>query len=288
MRLFLFCHSGVVDLDGHLYELAVDPGLRNILQVQIYRSGQLTKTIRLTQNGYYEDSLLNYSMKRWKAWNNRPKLKELAIGSRIHHFKTSNMEQINRSMQYYEGVPEGEIQLTRDMFRERKLIPKKFERLRFLTYTMKQRTIHRFLSKLIKNYCGGEDQPIMYYGNGGFASGGKGQRSVPCKWVKRECRNYFTCYSVNEFRTSQICPSCDSRLLSVRKHLRSGKRRTIMIRGLKYCNSHTCLSDRYKNRDVVGCSNIYRKTRIEYPTVMDRTSPRWDDPAEIHEFQSKH
>ena len=107
--------------------------------------------------------------------------------------------------------------------------------------------------------------------------------------VKRECKYYFTCYSVNEFRTSQICPTCNSRLFNVRKHLRNGsRRRTVMVRGLKYCNSEICCSHRYMNRDVVGCANIYRKTRTIYPDVMDRSSTGWSDPAKIHEFRSKY
>jgi hypothetical protein len=125
----------------------------------------------------------------------------------------------------------------------------------------------------------------MYYGDGSFASGGRGQRSVPCKWVKRECKNYFTCYSVDEFRTSQICPTCNQRLMDVRKHLRDGPRRTVIVRGLKYCSSNECRSNRYKNRDEVGCNNIYRKTRRQYPEIMSRTAERWTVPPAKHELR---
>lgn len=284
------CKLGVIDLGGYEHEIVNDPGCMNILQIQIYRNGQLVKTIRLTRNGYYEDSLLNLSTQRWLRWNNCPNLRSLIVGRQTHHFKTSNMQRIISSMRQYKGREEEDgqeaIEGTRNRVREWKLLPKKFERLRFHTYLMKQRTIHRFLYKLVK-FCG-EEHPIMYYGNGSFAPGGKGQRSVPCKWVKRECKYFFTCYSVNEFRTSQICPTCNNRLFNVRKHLRNGRRRTIMVRGLKYCNSHVCRKHRYLNRDVVGCSNIYRKTRTIYPDVMNRSSPGWNDPARIHDFRSKY
>jgi hypothetical protein len=40
-----------------------------------------------------------------------------------------------------------------------------------------------------------------------------------------------------------------------------------MVRGLKYCASYNCCSHRYKDRDDVGCFNIYRKTRIDFPDV---------------------
>ncbi len=269
-------------LEGE-YVLVVDPGLKNILQIQIYRNGQLAKTVRLTQNGYYATSLLNLSMKRWKAWNNRSQMKELSHSHQIHHFKTADMQQIHESMDQYQGVQEGEQESIRDKIHVRALTPKKFERLRFFTYVKKQETIHRFLSNLVE-YCG-KQESIMYYGDGSFASSGKGQRSVPCKWVKRECKNYFTCYSVNEFRTSQICPTCNERLLDVRKHLRTGPRKTVMVRGLKYCSSDICRSNRYKNRDVVGCTNIYRKTRRVYPIIMNRSAPRWAHPADKHDLK---
>ena len=101
-----------------------------------------------------------------------------------------------------------------------KLTPKKLERLKFFTNTKKKKkTVHTFLSSLVRR-SGEEIKPIMFYGNGQFAPGGKGQRSVPCKWVKQECKHYFTCYSVDEFWTSQICPECNDRLLDLRKHLR--------------------------------------------------------------------
>ena len=220
------------------------------------------------------------STKCWKAWNNRPKLKELSRGSRTHHFKTSYMLCIAESMDFYD------VQM-RDLIRERKLTPKKFKRLHFFTFTMKQQTVDLFLSDLVR-YCG-EVRPIMYYGNGVFSPGMKGLRSVPCKWVKERCKNYFECYSVNEFRTSQVCPTCNERLLNVRKQLRRGcARRTLMVRGLKYCNSTICRSHPYKNRDLVGCANIYRKMRIEYPDILDHSGERWDDPADLHNYKPKY
>ncbi len=218
--------------------------------------------------------MLNLSTKKWKAWNNQPLLKELSRSHLIHHFKMANMQRINQSMHHYQGIPEGKEESIRDKIRVQALTPKKLERLRFFTYSKKQEKIHGFLSNLVK-YCGGKGNvSIMYYGNGSFASGRKGQRSVPCKWVKRECKNFFTCYSVNEFWTSQVCPTCNKQLLDVRKHLRKGERRTLMIRGLKYCSSRTCRSHPYKNCNDVGCTNIYRKTWREYPVIMDRSSPR--------------
>ena len=266
--------KGVIQHDG-VYEYAVDPGETNIIQAHVYRDGQLVAKFSLTRGQYYAKSMLDYSTKCWKKWNKRPILKNLIEGGSTHHFKKANINDIATSFQYYQSV--------RADIRAHKLIPNKFERLKFYTYGKKKQTIHKLLSKMVK--ISGEKRPIMFYGNGGFASSRKGTRSVPCKWVKQECKIFFKCYSVDEFRTSQICPICDNRLWDVRKRLRSklhGK--TFKIRGLKFCNSDGCRSHRYMNRDDVGCTNIYRKTRTTYPEIMSRSQPGWDNNPQIHEY----
>jgi hypothetical protein len=173
--------------------------------------------------------------------SNNSNLKRLIEGRHVNHLKKANVDDIARSIQYYQSV--------REHIRVYKLIPKKFEQLNKFLYGKKKAAIR---------YTG-ESKPIIFYGDGSFYHGGKGMRSVPCKWVKRECKLYFKCFNVDEFRTSQICPLCNECLWDVRKHIRNpvGRRRTIMIRGLKYCNSDTCRSHRYMNRDDVGCSNMY-------------------------------
>ena len=201
--------TGVVD-HGHSVELVVDPGNSNIMNVQIYRDGSLEHTCRLTRNQYYQESGLNHSQERWKVWNIQPAMKALIDGRRINHFKTTYVERIGQSIVFHQANVDNNHIL--------KLTPKKFERLKFFTNTKKKKTVHTFLSQLVRQ--SEEITLIMFYGNGQFAPGGKGQRSVPCKWVKQECKHYFTCYSVDEFWTSQICPECNDRLLDLRKHLR--------------------------------------------------------------------
>jgi hypothetical protein len=73
---------------------------------------------------------------------------------------------------------------------------------------------------------------------------------------------FFNCFTVDEFRTSQICPTCNERLLDVRKHLPESedKRRTKMIRGLKYCSSDTCRSHRYRIGMMLGATT-YTESR---------------------------
>ncbi len=194
----------------------------------------------------------------------------------MHHFKKFNVDEYRQSVQNYS-------QSTLVICKV-KLIPKKFERLNFFTHNMKKRAIHRFLSniKLVN--------PIMFYGDGSFASGRKGQRSVPCKWFKRECKFFFKTFVINKFRTSQVCPTCNTQLSNVKKDLHNGNHN--YLRGMKYCSSHACHSHRYKSHDNVGCANIFRKSREQYPAILDSpwknaALPRWDESANIHVFKSK-
>ena len=246
----------------------------------MFRDGIWRNTFYLTRRKYYQDSWLNYSTKKWLRWCERPKLRKLNKSAALHHFKTSNMDELQSSIENYNRKTASICKI--------KLIPKKYARLNFFTHRKKKSTIHRFLAKLVKS--SNVNRPTMFYGDGSFASGGKGMRSVPCKWVKSECKHFFKTFSINEFRTSQVCPDCNQRLFNVRKDLRNGSR--TYVRGMKYCVSEACRSHRYKSRDDVGCANIFRKRLAVYPSILDNprsndASPTWDELAGIHDFRSK-
>ena len=101
----------------------------------------------------------------------------------------------------------------------------------------------------------GERKPVIAYGKGGFASHGRGEVSVPTKYVKDKCRQYFKTIEVDEFRTSSICPCCDNVLSKVRRQVADEVRE---VRGLRRCSSTVCSQVSFKNRDSVGARNILR------------------------------
>ena len=209
-----------------------------------------------------------------------PVMRRLNAGATTHHFKKFSFAKYQQSVQNYS-------QSTPDICQV-KLIQKKFERLNFFTHRKKKSTIHHFLSnlsKIVKSV-----KPIMFYGDGSFASSGKGQCSIPCKWVKRECKFYFKTFVVNEFQTSQVCPTWNTHLSNVKKDLRNGNHN--YVQGMNYCSSQTYHSHRYKSRDDVGCTNMFRKSCKQYHVILD--SPwsnvalsQWDESADIHVFKSK-
>ena len=134
------------------------------------------------------------------------------------------------------------------------------------------------------------DHHVMLYGDGSFASGGRGEQSVPLKYIKKRCTLFFECHDVNEYRTSQICPDCKKcRLLAVDKDV-PGKEPTI-VRGLKWCPSDDCRKNRLKNRDYVGAKNImFRGLGNDTDNrLFDRTVHKWPSSTpNSHRFTPIH
>lgn len=108
------------------YEYVVDPGLRNILKVHVYRNGQHVATYQFSCKQYYQESQLNYASARWLVWNNGARMKALNNGRGVHHFKTSDMTRLVENTQHYSAHRPENYQV--------KLSPKKFARLNFFIY----------------------------------------------------------------------------------------------------------------------------------------------------------
>ena len=108
----------------------------------------------------------------------------------------------------------------------------------------------------------GTKKPVIAYGSANFACSGRGEVSVPVKYVKEKCKQYFETVDVNEFRTSLICPDCDQPLCKVVKKVEDEKR-VRQMRGLRRCRSTVCSRFSFKNRDLVGAKNILRCLVLE-------------------------
>ena len=102
----------------------------------------------------------------------------------------------------------------------------------------------------------GEVKPVIAYGASVFACGGRGEMSVPVKYVKQKCQTYYTTHLVDEFRTSIVCPFCDELLQKVVKKVDENKIRE--VRGLRRCCSTACAQFSFKSRDLIGAINILR------------------------------
>ena len=124
------------------------------------------------------------------------------------------------------------------------------------------------------------DEPDIkiVYGDGSFASGKKFEKYVPVQWVKREVTRRYVTTEVNEFRTSSVCPDCDSQLYTVTEYRND---RFYEVRGLKWCYDLCCRAMSPKHRDVVGAKMIFRRFKGDGPAIMNRGSDvPWNDPKD--------
>jgi hypothetical protein len=223
---------------------------------------------RFTRRRYYSEGKINSSQEKSNRWNLNSK--ELLEGMSTNHFKTSSEDTFLQSIQFYRD--------NHDNLWKTLAITRKRSRLNFRIHKFKRHSIDRFLQSLkprdevTRQYI--HRRHIMLYGAGTFGSGGKGERSVPLKYIKKHCRYYFVTHEVNEFRTSQICPDCERcRLHDVEKSTH-GEMPT-KIRGLKWCPYNECRQNPLKNRDEVGAKNIMKRGLGDMNPLFDKDIHPW-------------
>ena len=148
----------------------------------------------------------------------------------------------------------------------KEMVKLRLENLIFSIHCRKRRSIALALNKLQK-----PDEPdtIVVYGAGSFASGRKNEKHVPVKWVKQEVARRYVTTEVDEFRTSSVCPDCDSQLYTVAEYRND---RFYEVRGLKWCYDLRCRATPLKHRDVVGAKMIFRRFKGDGPAILNRGS----------------
>lgn len=149
-------------------------------------------------------------------------------------------------------------------------LKKKWCQQEFRVYRRKQILLDNYFQSM---HVKGERKPIIAFGNGRFPSSGRGERSVPTEYMKKKCKQFFETVEVDEFRTSCVCPKCDSVLVKVKKEdVATGGYRE--VRGLRRCSSNDCSHVSFKNRDTVGALNIARCLKLnERPNILRRPNP---------------
>ena len=117
-----------------------------------------------------------------------------------------------------------------------------------------------------------EQKPVIAYGAANFPSHGKGELSVPVKYIKKKCQQHFETVFVDEFRTSKICPHCDKPLCEVIENKEvEGQISIRQVRELRRCQSSECSKTSFKNRDFIAAINI-RRCLVDpiRPTILTR------------------
>jgi hypothetical protein len=278
--------ASIVEIRENDMILSNDPGRSNIMYIIAFDAQKRILFVKtLTRRFYYHQAGINKAQKQSNKWNT--KNSSLMEGRSKHHFKTSDRQIFTSSIAFY---GENFTNLWNTY-----AVTKKWSLQNFLLYCSKNSVLDKFLEGLKLNvdadgYKHCYDRNVMLYGDGSFPSGGRGEQSVPLKYVKKRCTLFFECHDVNEYRTSQICPDCQKcRLLAVKKDV-PGKKPDI-VRGLKWCPSDDCRMKRLKDRDYVGAKNImFRGLGIDTDNrLFDRKVHKWPSSTpDSHRFTPIH
>jgi hypothetical protein len=144
-------------------------------------------------------------------------------------------------------------------------LKKHWRQQRFRLYGGKKRVFAEFLNRL-----GPLENTVLAYGSAKFASGGKGEMSVPTSRAFKECYCRAKHVLVDEFRTSKIHWRDNSILHIVKKRNEDGSLKT--VRGLLWCNSTNQEGGKFVNRDLNAAINILRcATLPSRPIILQRS-----------------
>ena len=234
--------------------IGVDPGRTNIFQMVEQLEDGSFKEYKLSRNQYYAESGIFIARKRSEHWNMKLKneLNDLSLASP----KSTLVENF---VVYRDTM----IMHKESLWSE--YLKKHWRQQRFRLYGGKKRVFSKFLNRL-----GPLDNTVLAYGSAKFASGGRGEMSVPTSRAFKECSYRVKHVLVDEFRTSKIHWRDNSILHIVKKRNKDGSLST--VRGLLWCNSTNQEGGKFVNRDLNAAVNILRcATLPSRPIILQRS-----------------
>lgn len=239
--------------------IAVDPGRRNIFTMVEKTEGQSWKTYTLTRGQYYEESGMTQVRKKTQKWNQNVR-KEIEAFSKV----STKGQSLSSFRNYLDVWKTHKGALWKEYTKSR------WNDTRFKLFGSKKRTFANFLNQL-----GDPSNIVLAFGSAKFASGGKGEMSVPTTRAFKECSYRFPIKLVDEFRTSKIFWKDDSVLQTVHKKNPKAdveKRKTLPVHGLLWCcSTNQSHMNKFVNRDVNAAKNIYRcAVQTPRPSILDR------------------
>ena len=169
----------------------------------------------------------------------------------------------------------------------RELGDARLARSRMVEYMQKTKALDGF-AKGLKQDCGVAD-PVVACGFPSYCCNAGGLPSAPTTAAFKRLRMYFKVVPTDEYNTSKYCHVCNSRLVAPRMKKNYSNGKVVEVRGIRLCNSTTCLElhghqrhewepDRWRNyvryaRDKVGAANILRcggKLHAQRPQCLQR------------------
>ena len=169
----------------------------------------------------------------------------------------------------------------------RELGDARLARSRMVEYMHKTKALDGF-ARGLKRECGYAD-PIVACGFPSFCCNAGGLPSAPTTAAFKRLRMYFKVVPTDEYNTSKFCHVCNSKLVAPRMKKDNINGKVVEVRGIRLCNSTTCLElhgrqrhewepERWRNyvryaRDKVGAANILRcggRLHAQRPQCLQR------------------
>ena len=218
--------------------LGLDPGRENIYYAAEKLEDGTFKSFALTRNHYYQQSGTFRVRQKTETWT------ESIKDSMIELSKVST-----------KGINLKDHLLYLDIYFKNYNIlwneytKSRWARQRLSLYGGKKRVFERYFNS-IKNFDKSK-KIIIAYGSAKFASGGKGEVSVPTTSAYKECSLRFPIIVVDEFRTTRVHHEDESILGYIKREDKNE-----VLRGLLWCSSTN--NSKFVNRDLNAAINIRR------------------------------
>jgi hypothetical protein len=227
--------------------VGIDPGRVNLLTAveEVRGSPGKHRVLSLSRRSYYQHSGIFAGRRKQEAWaaGLRGPLEALSAASSKGLDAAAHAAYLQAFLQERE-------RLWSEYSKAR------WARQRLRQYGGKRRTLDAFFGKLQAELGGpeGRSAPVtVAYGASSFAPGGRGELSVPVKWVLSECQRRFPTVLTDEFRTTAVCWRDGSVLQKVRSAATSQE-----VRGLLWCSSTKPGASGFVDRDKNAAINILR------------------------------
>ena len=232
-------------MDTSVRTISIDPGRSNLVMA---RDSQTQKYTKLTRRGYRKAV-------GFDKFQERSAFREIPLRGIVASLSKTSIRTCNRVKTY---MYRQTIIRNYSMLWSVRTVGSRC-RDRFTTFIRKNSVLDRFFSNLGKTidpesgkmiFVG--PKPVVVYGAATIHPNGKGELSVPVKYVHKVCTRHFHTTYANEYLTTKVCNTCHMRLHPVANKSREHRRGGYPVRGLLWCQ--TC--KKFVNRDKNAAKNI--------------------------------
>ena len=246
------------------YIIGCDPGRAFIYyMVHENKGSKKDDVFKLSRNQYYNDAGMIKARKNTNSWLNQEGVKEARD-------ELSNVSSKGDSLSDFIAYMEVVFKHWETNWNE--MTKKRWANQRLRLYGGKKRVFANFFNR-IKKSASAENKSEIYvaYGSAKFASGGKGEISVPTSGAFKECKNHTNgkTFIESEFRTTRIWNEDKETLLKSVVSKKTGQK----IRGLLWCDSTINRKSKYVNRDLNAAKNIlhcFMLPKSQRPQMLSR------------------